>query len=196
MRKSNVLIALLLLFVLSISICFVKAGSYLSSAVSPPSPSDLIVLLSGDAGARSQTGLELFNRGYGKYILLTGLEDGERAIQPYYLNWRAQFLLDSGVNKDRILTEGRAKNSWEEARYTLALMKQRKWKSLVVVSDPPHLRRLQWVWGKIFRDSDIKVAFAASKPSWWDEKKWWENEHSVKFVVMEYLKLAYYHLKY
>ena len=67
---------------------------------------------------------------------------------------------------------------------------------MIVVSDPPHLRRVNWVWGKIFKDSGIEYFLSASHPSWWDEKNWWRNEMSMKFVTMEYLKIGYYALKY
>lgn len=196
MKTRRIAGTILLLFLFTGCIFFLKAGSFLSSVPINPSPADLIVLLSGDAGARSLQGVALYKRGYGKRILLTGLEDGETSTQQIYLNWRMQFLISSGISKDNILFEARSNNSWQEAQNTFVLMKQNRWRSVIVVSDPPHLRRLRWVWGRIFKGSGIEVQFSASRPSWWDEKRWWSNEHSFKFVIMEYLKLFYYFIKY
>lgn len=176
---------------------FVKAGSLLSGDSVLPIPGDLIVILGGDSGARSLRGVELYRKGFGKTILLTGLEDAEEATQPYYLNWRAQFLISAGVSKNRIILEKTlSRNTWDEAQHTLVLAKQHGWRSIIVVSDPPHLRRLQWVWGRTFKGSGINIYPCASHPSWWDEKHWWSNELSVKFVIMEYLKMPYYLIKY
>ena len=173
-----------------------QAGAFLSPATPPLEKADLIVLLGGDAGARSRQGLELFRKGYAPRILLTALEEGEPEVQPSYLNWRARFLEKAGVPRARILVEARSQNTWDEAQYTLALMKQQGLRRVIVVSDPPHLRRLQWVWARTFKDSGIRFMLCPSHPSWWDSRKWWGNEVSLKFVVNEYIKIVYYVFKY
>ena len=66
----------------------------------------------------------------------------------------------------------------------------------MVVSDPPHMRRLQWVWSRVFKGSGIEVLLVAGTPVWWDAGRWWANEPSAKFVVNEYIKIAYYLVKY
>lgn len=175
---------------------FRKAGSILTIPLSTIKPADVIVILGGETGTRSIRGLELYRERFSSQILLTGIEYDEFQMRPVYLDWRSQFLILSGVPKDRILFDLRARNSWEEAKNTLALMKQKRWHRVIVVSDPPHLRRVDWVWGKIFKDSGIEYFLCASHPSWWDEKKWWSNEMSMKFVTMEYLKIGFYLVKY
>ena len=178
------------------TVFFIKAGSILTVPASTTKHADVIIILGGETGARSIRGLEVYREGLSSTILLSGFEYGELQTQRAYLDWRSQFLISSGIPKSRILFDTRARNSWEEAENTLELMKQKGWRRVIVVSDPPHLRRLDWVWGKIFRDSGIEYSLSASHPSWWDEKKWWHNEMSMKFVTMEYLKIGYYFLKY
>lgn len=184
-----------MLLIISI-VFFIKAGSILTVPQSAAKPADVIVILGGETGARSIRGLELYKEGYSSKILLIGLEYGELQTQRDYLDWRSQFLISSGIPKSRIQFDTRSRNSWEEAVNTLTLMKQKEWRRVIVVSDPPHTRRLDWVWGKIFKDSGKEYFLSASQPFWWDEKKWWSNEMSMKFVLMEYLKIGYYVLKY
>jgi uncharacterized SAM-binding protein YcdF (DUF218 family) len=181
---------------LSGGVLFMQAGSFLAGDVTAPEQGDLIVVLGGDAGARSMRSVELYLQGYAPRILLSGLEDGEAPVQTYYLNWRAQYLMASGIPRRDILYDARSQNTWEEACDTLALMKRKGWRHVLVVSDPPHMRRLQWVWSRTFKDSGRTFSLCASRPFWWDEKRWWGNELSAKFVIMEYLKIAYYLLKY
>lgn len=195
------LISVLLVFVLIVitfAFLILGAGSFLtiSQNVNNDISADLITILGGDAGARSIKGLQLFQHGKGKKILLTGIEEGEGITQPHYLNWRAQYLISSGVNKDDIYYDTLSKNSWDEAQKTLLFMKQKKLRSTIVVSDPPHQRRLKWIWDETFNGSGLTYYLIASKPSWWNKSKWWDNELSTKFVATEYLKILYYYAKY
>lgn len=184
------------LFLIAVASFFIFAffysGKFLSSPASSPQKSDLIIVLGGDAGARSLKGVELYNSGYAQKVLLTGLEDGEQETRPYYLNWRAQIFISKGIPKKNILFDIQSMNSWDEANNTLKLMKSYGWKSVIVVSDPPHLRRLHWVWGKVFKDSGLRYTLIAGVPQWWQADKWWSNEQAGKFVINEYVKLIYY----
>jgi uncharacterized SAM-binding protein YcdF (DUF218 family) len=173
-----------------------RAGIFLASPAQQPLPSDAMIILGGDAGARTMRGIELYRRNLSRLIILIGLEDGETVAQPFYLNWRSQMLIAAGIPKDSIEFDAASKNSWEEASATLKLAQARGWKRIMVVSDPPHLRRLLWVWSKTFEDSGVEVVLVAGTPWWWNAEKWWTSEPSAKFVVNEYIKLGYYFLKY
>lgn len=191
-RWLPIIVSWLLLVVFFIS----RAGIFLSSPAKQPESADAMIILGGDAGARSLRGIELYKLGYTTQVILTGLEDGETDIQKYYLHWRSQTIINGGVNKDHIQFDLNSRNSWEEAANTLRLAHSKGWRRVIVISDPPHMRRLQWVWSKVFKDSDIDFVLVAGTPQWWTAERWWSNELSAKFVVNEYLKIAYYLIKY
>ena len=65
-----------------------------------------------------------------------------------------------------------------------------------MVSDLYRMRRLSWAWGRVFRDSGLEFSLVASSPPWWDADRWWRDENSALEVVNEYIKLAYYLVKY
>lgn len=195
MRRTRWLI-LVFCSVLLAGAVFTRAGTFLASPEQQPLPADAMVILGGDAGARTMRGIELYGRNLSRYIVLTGLEDGEPVAQPYYLNWRSQMLIAGGVKQGEIAFNTAAKNSWGEAVATLQLAQQHRWKRIMVISDPPHMRRLLWVWSKVFKGSGVDVVLVAGTPWWWNAERWWSNELSARFVVNEYLKLAYYVLKY
>lgn len=65
-----------------------------------------------------------------------------------------------------------------------------------MVSDPPHMRRLDWVWGKVFAGSGKSYVLIASEPAWWDAEHWWASEKSAQFVLTELIKMVYYVWKY
>jgi uncharacterized SAM-binding protein YcdF (DUF218 family) len=191
-------IILVSIFVLSAFAIWVGAslGIYLSSPAQALQKADLLVLLGGDSGTRSLLGAQLFSEGYAPRILLTGLDSGEKDILPYYLHWRSQVLIARGVPQDKILFDKASMNSWQEAEHTLAIMKIKGWKSVLIVSDPPHMRRLNWVWKTTFEKSGLEYSLVASSPSWWNPKRWWSDERSAKFVLSELIKYSYYRLKY
>ena len=87
-------------------------------------------------------------------------------------------------------------NSADEARNTLKLMQSMKMSRVLVVSDPPHMRRLSWVWGKVFEGSGREFTLVASEMPGWDAGHWWRTSVNAQFVFAEYIKLVYYVIQY
>jgi|SRR5579859_430498 len=186
-----------LLFVLVVALTLLLTiGRFLESSAQLPVKADLVVALGGDAGNRAIKAHELYRDGYAPFVLLTGIEGGDPQTRPYYLNWRASFLVARGVPQEAILIDSISANSWEEAANTRRLMDSRAWARVLVVSDPPHLRRLDWVWTKAFEGSRKEYRLIAAPMQDWDASRWWRNEKSAQFVLMEIIKLAYYKVAY
>ncbi len=173
-----------------------EAGNWLAAPSSPPVQADAIVVLGGDDdGERAIRALALYQAGYAPNLVLTGLEIGRYAA-PASSNWRVSMLVASGVPANAITLERHAKNTYQEARNILALMKVSGWKRVLVVSDPPHMRRLSWTWGAIFHGPSEQFTLVASDPDWWSADNWWRQERAGVFVITEYIKLAYYAVNY
>lgn len=168
-----------------------SAGYWLEAPAQVPHRADAIVILGGDEGDRALRALELYRGGYAPTLVLTGLEYGE-AAPPAALTWRADFLEARGVPRSALRFEVDSKNSYTEATNILALMRQQGWSAVIVVSDPPHMRRLAWTWGRLFAGSGLDFVLVASNPQWWSPGDWWRDEKSGAFVIMEVIKLGYY----
>ena len=171
-----------------------KAGYWLAAPGLPPERADAIVVLGGDDGDRSLRAQALYHEGYAPIIVLTGLEKG-MAAPPARLTWRADFLAANGVPRSALRFEVRSRNSYEEAQQILALMQKQRWNSVIVVSDPPHMRRLSWTWARVFKNSELHYVLVPSAAEWWVPGEWWKDETSGAFVITEYIKLAYYMVK-
>ena len=172
-----------------------RAGYWLEAPGRSPERANAIVVLGGDDGERSLRAQELYHEGYAPIIVLTGLEKGV-AAPPARLTWRADFLAAHGVPKSALRFEVRSRNSYEEATQILALMQKQRWQSVIVVSDPPHMRRLSWTWDRVFKGSGLHYVLVPSAAERWMPGEWWRDEQSGAFVIMEYIKLAYYLVKY
>jgi len=182
-----------LLFVLSAF----NVGHWLSAPGSAPIQGDLIVSLGGSSGPeRVGRALELYRKGYAKGILLTGFDQAEERRSNLYRRWEAKFLIDGGVPSEAVLFDDRSRNSYEEAHNTAQLMQSRRWKTALVISDPPHLRRLAMVWGPACSQSGLEYHLISTDPTTWNPSQWWKERHWAKFVGTELLKLAYYTVVY
>lgn len=168
-----------------------QAGYWLEAPGQRPAPADAIVVLGGDDGERSTRALGLYRDGYAPTIVLTGVERGADA-PPASLTWRAEYLAARGVPNSAIRFEIAARNSYEEPDSIVSLMRAQGWRSVIVISDPPHMRRVAWSWDRVFRGSDLHYIPIASKADWWVPGEWWRSERAGAFVIMEYIKLGYY----
>lgn len=175
---------------------FLLAGYFISSPVATARKADVLLALGGDNGDRITRVVELFQQDLAPRLLLTGLESCPDGTRQTYLNWRVLFATSKGVPKDAILYDLNARNSWEEAVNTLALLKREGWNSVLIVSDPPHMRRLDYVWTKVFHGSGKEFILVQSNPYWWNPGTWWRTDQSAVFVISEYVKLIYYLFKY
>jgi uncharacterized SAM-binding protein YcdF (DUF218 family) len=177
-------------------LCVVNVGYWLSAPRSAPEHGDLIVALGGGGIERLQSALTLYQGGYAKRILLTGVDVAQGENDSGYRHWHSQFLLSRGVPPEALLFDAVSGNSYAEANNTAALMKSRGWSSVLVVSDPPHLQRLAMVWGSACARHGLEYRLIATEPPTWDASRWWHDTVWAKFVGMEVLKLAYYTIVY
>jgi uncharacterized SAM-binding protein YcdF (DUF218 family) len=184
--------AVVLFLVLAAGLAIRQAGAFLAAPAQTAVKSDLIVSLGGEMGERSEMAAELYRAGYGGRVLLTGFAGAPPDPRRQFLNWRIQYLLEQRVPAEALLIDATANNSWEEAANTLKLMREHGWRRVLVISEPPHLRRLSWTWSRVFEGSGMEYRLIASPMSHWNADAWWRDERSGVFVITEYLKIAYY----
>ncbi len=169
-----------------------RVGYWLEAPGQAPKRADAIAVLGGDEeGERATRAIALYRQGFAPVVVLTGLEMGVAPI-PADLNWRAQFMEERGVPRSAMHFERQAYNSLTEAEQLREMMRREGWRTLIVVSDPPHMRRLAWVYANAFDGSNVEVVFVASRPVWWQPGTWWRVERSGQFVLQELIKLGYY----
>ena len=141
-------VGVLVLSVVAGLVAFFQVGYFLEAPAQQPEKADLIVPLGGGGSSRVNKAVELYKQGFAPNVLLTDIRGGEANTRPHSSDWRIRFLLEHGVPDNMLVFNTFSTNSWEEAVNTLRLMREKNWRRVLVVSDPPHLRRLAWTWGK------------------------------------------------
>ncbi|NTW56326.1 MAG: YdcF family protein [Chlorobiaceae bacterium] len=173
---------------------FSSLGFVVSRFSRTPDKADVIVVLGGDNGLRVRKGAELYRKGYSRRLLLTGID--ERFYKPGHPNWRERMSMSLGVPRKAIMIDTSSKSTWEEAVNTSETMKKKGWKSVLVVSDPPHMFRLHQTWTKAFAGSPDTFILVATEPPWWNPLLWWMNRKSFQFVISEMKKNLFYTVMY
>lgn len=159
-------------------------------------PADVIHTIAGE-DYRTDYAIQLYKHGYGKTLFFTG---GWCQHHQYHHGEHAEErAVAQGLSPDVItFDESAVMSTYMEAELL------REWitrnsipvRSIIVVSDPFHMRRVRWTYRKIFGDQ-IKIQMA---PVPMDQtpyqRTWWKDWGSRKYVREEYQKYLYYLLRY
>jgi uncharacterized SAM-binding protein YcdF (DUF218 family) len=161
-----------------------------------PKSADVIIVLGGELkGERTREAVRLYKHGMGKKLLFSDGTD---------LSWRTKAIEEMtdlakelGVPKEAIVKETVSRSTFENAQYTLKIMKQHNWKSAIIVTTNWHTRRSQYVFEKIYQNSGIQLTYAsAPDPYHKSFTNWWKDSEKQQVVLMEWAKLLIYWLKY
>lgn len=150
----------------------------------PAAHADAVVVLSDDNfyADRATHAAQLFRQGVAPVVVASG-----RRLRPDagISELMVHDLVERGVPKDKIERLSHdADNTMEEAEVIGKLAKERRWKSVVIVTSNYHTRRTRYIFEKLF-PSGITVTVASAPDGDFDPQKWWEKRKSVKLFAHE-----------
>ena len=180
---------------LLLAILFVNLGHWLSEPVNKPVKTDLIVTLGGGGIERDQMAADLYKAGYAKKILLTGMGKIVNSSQHYYEYPRSLFFLKQGIPAEALLFDGLSINTHQEAINIAIVLTAHHWHSALVVTDPPHIRRVAFCLSSVFKNNFSYSLIQSDVPTWHADR-WWQDERWRRFSLDEVLKLIFYAIVY
>lgn len=154
----------------------------------PPEQADFIVVLGGGAdGNRAILAAELYRQGLAPRLIASGcypaiLSDMEELIQ-------------AGVPSEVIISNVHAESTWNEAKQVLTLLKQENATSALIVTDGFHTRRARATYDHLQTDPEIRLTFVSTSGPFVADS-WWQIPSGPRLVLGEYVKLAYYLVRY
>ena len=181
---------------LLLAILFVNLGHWLSEPVNKPVKADLIVTLGGGGIERDQMAADLYKAGYAKKILLTGMYASLRAGQSYYQSPRSLFLLKQGIPAKALLFDGLSINTHQETLNIATVLTTQHWHSALVVTDPPHIRRVGFCLNPLFKKAGLSYWLIQSDAPTWQANRWWQDDRWRGFSLLEVVKLIFYAVVY
>jgi uncharacterized SAM-binding protein YcdF (DUF218 family) len=155
----------------------------------PLQKADAIVVLSGGDDERIKYAAQLYNNGYGRYLILT--ETGIRYPgNPLPATARAiNLAVDQGVPEEVILAPEVVVNSTaDEAQIVKNTAEASDFSKLIVVTDPYHTFRTRLIFRSIFLGSGIKVTVRPVSGHWYDSMSWFMNLDGWRTTFSEYIK--------
>ena len=151
----------------------------------PIDKADAIIVLSDDNfyADRATRAAELFREGKAPVVVASG-----RRLRPSagIAELTEHDLVERGVPRDRILRFAHdADGTREEAEALARFAKERKWRSVIVVTSNYHTRRARYIFRRVF-PQDIEVRVASARDGDFDPQRWWEKRKSVKELMREF----------
>ena len=183
-------------FLLLLVFALFNLGNWLSEPANKPAQADLIVALGGGTGERDQMAARLYKAGYADKILITGMGYSLKAGLNYYQHPRSLFFLMQGIPNEALMFDGLAINTHQETINLAALMTAQNWRSVLVVSDPPHIQRINYCLEALFKQNGLSYRLIQSDVPSWHAERWWQQPKWLFFCVSEVIKLVYYVLVY
>jgi uncharacterized SAM-binding protein YcdF (DUF218 family) len=159
-------------------------------------PADVIHVIAG-SDYRTDYGIQLYRHGYAKQIFFTG----GWCIFHHYLHGQhaRQRSLDRGIPAEAIaLNDSKVMSTYSEVVELKEFINQSKVPihSVIVVSDPYHMRRARWTYRRVLGDQTILEMAPVPFQSSPYRRRWWTSKESRKMVEDEYLKIVYYYARY
>jgi uncharacterized SAM-binding protein YcdF (DUF218 family)/glycosyltransferase involved in cell wall biosynthesis len=162
----------------------------------PPAVADAVVVFAGGVGESGRAGggaqerlkqaVDLYKAGYAPSLVLSSgyVYSFKEAEQMRAL------AIDQGVPADRIVLELQATNTFENVSYVAAILRERQWRSLLLVSSPYHMRRATLTWQKVAPEMTV-VAVPPHQSQFYDHTRGASLEQ-VRGILQEYAAIVVY----
>ncbi|MBV9580999.1 MAG: YdcF family protein [Chloroflexi bacterium] len=194
-RHSAATASLILLMRLVVALVVVAAlvllgpGFLLDAPQPTPHASDAIVVISGDEQmARFAEGVNLYQQGFGKYLVFSGAAYDNGTSNADVMRTLA---VQQGIPDSAILEEPLGEDTWGNAVYTRRVLEDNNLQSAILVTSPYHLRRAQVTFDAAYAGSGIQLTVHAAPDSQWRKLSWWQQAETRRLTFTELQKLAY-----
>ncbi|MGA2618539.1 MAG: ElyC/SanA/YdcF family protein [Thermoguttaceae bacterium] len=166
----------------------------------PPRVADVVLLLNGGVNTRPFAAAALVQGGWARRVLIATVAVSAEVAAGNGLPWHEidrRVLLRCGIpERDIVLLPRDARTTFDEAAALAEFLAAAPDTRVLVVTDGPHTRRARWILTRVVGRRADRLAMVAAPTDEFQPETWWRSEPGLAFVVSEYLKLAFYALRY
>jgi uncharacterized SAM-binding protein YcdF (DUF218 family) len=161
----------------------------------PLSSADVIFVLSGAMPPRAEEAAKVFHRGYAPEVWVSRPENPASQLEALGI----RYVGEEEYNREILVHEGipdavvhilpdSILNTEQEVREVAREMRRTGKRSVIIVTSPPHTRRVRALWKKLVGGNLTLVVHAAYEDPF-DADHWWRNTRDVFSVARETLGL-------
>lgn len=207
-RRRRRLLSRLLLLALAVALLLLYAGrkQILSAAArfldvsDPPQATDYVMVMGGDQETRPFAAAALLNAGLARKALVARIKpygdslDGIIASEQEIIR---SVLVAQGASPDAIvILDKECASTFDEACALAKFLESEPRSSVTVVTSCYHTRRVRLIFRKTLGEHAARVRFLGAPTDGFDATNWWHFESGLIAYLNEYLKLAFYKLRY
>ena len=178
MKKRFVFLVGCLIFILAVF----NLGKFLD-VTKKPVKADIIVCLGGGTIDRVKRSIELLEQGYAskQVFLLIGE------------SWYNQPYIKKHYPKLNVVIDEHPINTKEEVLFIKNYMKKHGYKSALIVTDPPHSRRVSLLTSLVDMEGDETMRFhiVGSTVQWWNKEHYYQDQQAIGAVKNESMGILY-----
>lgn len=185
---------------------FAWAAAELLIVKSEPFAADAIVVLSGSSTylERADWAAGLYRESRAPVVILTDDKltsgwNGAEERNPYFYELAARELQNRGVPKERIQVISKAaRGTYDESLNVCEYARSHQFTKLLIVTSAYHSRRALWSVRHACPGYEIETGVDGPPPGWQTPSpwRWWLHRWGWRVVAGEYVKLAYYWVRY
>jgi uncharacterized SAM-binding protein YcdF (DUF218 family) len=167
-----------------------------------PQQADVIFLLNSDYNTRPLRAAELYSQGLAPLILIARSEDTsavKMGLIPNDTDISVGVMEKLGVPPDKIVIlsyPGGVTSTFDEAAVLHQYIQTYQVRTVLLVTSAFHTRRARWIFDRELAGTPVKLEMVAVPYAGFDQTNWWKNETGLITLNNEYIKLAYYFVKY
>jgi uncharacterized SAM-binding protein YcdF (DUF218 family) len=175
------------------------AAEFLDVGV-PPQPVDCAMALPGDAERRPFLVAALANIGLAKTLLIPSSEplpDVMDGLAPSSAETARRVYAARGVSDDRVVVQaGNSTSTADDLELLGQYLAAHPNTTVAVVTSGFHTRRTRWTIDVQLADHASQIIVISAPNPKFHNASWWQSRTGFRYVVLEYLKLGYYWLRY
>ncbi len=146
-----------------------------------------------------QYAVDLFKKGFGKYIFTTGYKIGRFADcykSDNYAEVTKEQISKMGVEDYKIIPVIQPeRGTYNEAVSSKLLFEKYNIKSVLIVTANWHILRTYLTYKEVFEEKPITFYLAPVEAEMCKVNNWWKSHYGLEYLFSEYLKLIYYWFK-
>jgi len=195
-RKTFEITALVVLLALVVAgvFAFRRAGRWLIRE-DALRPADVIVVLSGGMPYRAEEAARIFHMGYAHEVWITHPVNPARELAAMGIqfmgedDYSREVLIHDGVpGADIRILPDTIIDTEQEVDEVARAMRQDRLNTVIIVTSPPHTRRVHVLWRDL-APRDLHALVRAAYQDRFDASHWWRNTHDALSVTRETLGL-------